>query len=268
MALLLEALERQGVAASPAVWTDPDVDWGAFDAVILRGTWDYQIQLGAFLAWVDAVAGTTRLLNAADVVRWNTDKRYLRDLEAAGVPVVPTFWPDGPLPELEDFVVKPSVSAGGMNTKRFSASERGEAADLAEHIRASGQAVMVQPYVASVDAEGERAVLFFNGLYSHTIRKGALLPPKGSKGKRRFGSGDATPAPTDPAQVAAAQQALTAAPTSKPPLYARVDLVRGSRGEWLLLELELTEPAMFLAHSEGAANRFAAAIVAATQVER
>ena len=90
--LLLPALAALGIDAMPAVWTDDTVDWASFDAVVLRETWDYSGDRPAFLAWVHRVAAVSQLLNPASVVEWNTDKRYLRDLASAGVPVVPTVF--------------------------------------------------------------------------------------------------------------------------------------------------------------------------------
>lgn len=256
---LIEALGRLGARAEAVIWDEGSVDWAGFDAVVIRGTWDYQMKLEAFLAWTEAVSEQTRLLNPATTVRWNTDKVYLRDLVAAGVPVVPTYWPERGLPELGDFVVKPSVSAGGMNAKRFDAGARDAAQVHADKIRAQGKTVMVQPYVASVDDRGETALLFFNGELSHSVSKGPLLARDGSK-TPRFGQGAVAVRAAEPDEVAAAERALAAVPGDEALTYARVDLVRGDGGAPWVLEIELTEPALFITHADGAADRLAAAI--------
>ncbi len=159
-----------------AVWDDPEVDWAAFDLVVVRSTWDYQERRDAFLAWARGIG--ERLINPPAVLAWNTDKRYLHELAAAGLPVVPTTLvaPGAPFTApAGEYVVKPTVSAGSRDTARFTVGENERAAALAAAIHASGRTAMVQPYVASVDARGETALLFFDGAFSHAIHKGPLL---------------------------------------------------------------------------------------------
>src|SRR6478609_8265124 len=86
----LEALARRGVDAEPVVWSRRGVDWDAYDAAVLRSTWDYVDHLGEFLEVTAAIAASRcTLLNPADAVRWNVDKHYLDDLDRLGVPIVP-----------------------------------------------------------------------------------------------------------------------------------------------------------------------------------
>ncbi|SFL57740.1 ATP-grasp domain-containing protein [Geodermatophilus ruber] len=162
--LLLAALADAGLTAAPADWADPGVDWAAADLVVVRSTWDYAPRRDEFLAWARKVAGETALLNPAEVLEWNTDKRYLGELADAGLPVVPTAWVTGAaeLPAAlarwdGDLVVKPVVSAGARDTARFPAAERRAAAAFAERILAGGRPVIVQPYLARLDAEGRPA---------------------------------------------------------------------------------------------------------------
>ena len=251
---VLAALERLGVDAVPAVWDDPAVDWTAYDLAVVRSTWDYVPRREQFLDWA---ASVPRLANPADVLRWNTDKRYLRELAAAGVPVVPTVFvaPGEPFAvPAHEHVVKPSVSASSADTVRFAPGE-----DSTAHATAlldAGRTVMVQPYQQGIDVAGETALLLFDGVLSHAVRKAPILVP----GVTDPHAVAVSLVQATPAQLAVAEAALAAVPAAEPLLYARVDLVPGADGSPVLLELELTEPSLFLSHSDGAADRFAAAL--------
>ncbi len=214
----------------------------------------------AFLAWAADVASRTRLANSLEVVAWNTDKRYLRDLEAAGIPIVPTLWVEhgdpAPLPTWDPFVVKPSISAGARLSARY---RRGQ--DIEEHVRrihATGAAAMVQPYLASIDTEWETGTYVFGDEVSHAISKGPILHPETDPVDDMSNAllQPAKPSTLDPELAAFALRVVEAAP---PLLYARVDTAPGPDGEVLLLELEATEPFLFLDHAPPAADRFAAA---------
>jgi glutathione synthase/RimK-type ligase-like ATP-grasp enzyme len=253
-AALPASLAALGVEAVPAVWDDPAVDWAGFDLVVVRSTWDYVPRRPEFLAWARSVP---RLANPAEVVGWNTDKRYLRELGEAGVPVVETTFlapGDGYAPPAGEHVVKPVVSAGASDTARYGPGE-----DSGPHVRRlldAGRGVMVQPYLAGVDAEGETAVLSFSGVLSHAARKAPVLVPDLADPD----DVEITPAEASAAQREVADRALAAVPFTGPLLYARVDLVPGPDGAPVVLELELTEPGLFLAASPGSAERFAAAV--------
>jgi glutathione synthase/RimK-type ligase-like ATP-grasp enzyme len=264
--LLYPALEGYGIAAEPAVWDDPDVDWSGYDLVVLRSTWDYVTAREAFLAWARRVPA---LANPADVVAWNTDKRYLAALARQGLPVVPTRWvePDGAWrpPPRGEVVVKPAVSAGSKDTGRYdlaSAVQRGLAAAHVERLQAAGRVAMVQPYLTAVDSYGETAVLFLDGRYSHAVRKGPLLdgPDVGFAGLYR--PEQITVRTPTAAELAVARRVLAGVPGGGRLLYARVDLIADERGHPLLVELELTEPSLFLGWGDGAAQRLAGAIAA------
>ncbi len=260
---LQAALEATGVHSTPAVWDDATVDWAAFDLVVLRSTWDYPSRHEEFLEWVDRVGQLSPVLNAPEVVRWNTDKRYLRDLAAAGVPVVETWWPAAPeaLPALDDYVVKPAVSAGCRDTRRFTRDEREAATQMVASLQATGRTVMVQPYLEAIDGYGETALLYIGGRYSHAIRKGAMLEPGRPLEQELFRHEDITGRVATDAEREVAEQALDAAPNGRASLlYARVDLVPGPEGGPVVLELELTEPSLFLGFDAEAPGRLAEAI--------
>jgi glutathione synthase/RimK-type ligase-like ATP-grasp enzyme len=253
---LVEALASHGIEATPAVWDDVTTSWSSFELVVVRSTWDYAERRDAFLAWA---AGLPRVLNELDVLRWNTDKRYLRELERAGVPVVPTRFlepgerleaPAGP------FVVKPAVSAGSRHSARYEPGQSAEA--HVARLHAMGRTVMVQPYLEGVDAEGETALVYLGGRYSHAVRKAPLLRPGQPPGDDLYLEEHIEPPEPTPTQRALADGALRAAP-SKTLLLGRVDLVPGPDGP-LVLEVELTEPSLFLGYAPGATERFADAI--------
>lgn len=260
LAPLAEALARAGAQPSIVAWDDPTVSWPRFDAVLLRSTWDYTQRLPEFLAWCERVAARTRLLNPVDVVRWNIDKRYLGALAAAGAPVIDSHFlapgdDPGGLPDLPEFVVKPTVGAGSRGARRFVAGERGQAQAHARALLDEGRHVLVQPYLARVDKHGETALVFFDGVYSHAIRKGPLLPRGGEATRALFAAEHIGARKPGRAERAAAEAVLGALPFERP-LYARVDLLPGAKGPELL-ELELTEPSLFFAHGPGSAERFA-----------
>jgi glutathione synthase/RimK-type ligase-like ATP-grasp enzyme len=254
--LLVAAFGRLGIDAELVPWGG---DCSAYDGAIVRGTWDYIEARDEFVAWAATVP---RLANSADVLRWNTDKRYLRELEAAGIPVVPTVWSDAgavSFPEGE-FVVKPAVSAGGRNSARHT-----DAVSGAAHVRAirdAGGVAMIQPFLPSVDTVGETGTYVFGGEVSHAIRKGGVLAPGVSPSDDlNLGSIDAVTAqPVDPVLADFASRVLAASPG--PVLYARVDTVVGPEGQPLLIELEATEPYLFLSLDPAGANRFARAAAA------
>ena len=273
---LIDALSALGATARPVVWDDPSIDWSTFDAVVLRATWDYSRRIEEFIAWTRRVAAVTSLFNPADVVEWNTDKRYLTDLAAAGVPIVPTVFieaggdrgADGwePPAGASEFVVKPVVSAGSRDTMRYSAATSGDAPDA--HIRrllAAGESVMIQPYLEAVDTVGETALVFIGGEFSHAIRKGQMLrlDTEGEKVAGLYVQEEIDPREASAAERAVADAALAVIPGGfERVLYARVDVIPDSSGDPVVLELELTEPSLFFQHDETAAPRLAAAILA------
>ncbi|MGH8894697.1 MAG: ATP-grasp domain-containing protein [Actinomycetes bacterium] len=270
---LVEALSGVGLAGEPAVWTDPRIDWSAYALVVVRATWDYAPRRDEFIAWADHVASVTRIANAADVLSWNTDKTYLRALTEARLPVVPTDWLEPGdtfvAPVHGEYVVKPAVSAGSKDTNRYLAGDHDElAAAHALALLAAGRTVMVQPYLHEVDTLGETALLFFGGEYSHAIGKGPLLTPAMKPVAAAYKEEQIQTREPSEEERAVAERVLDAlagvSPCRREDLvYARVDLVPGHDGP-TVLELELTEPSMFLVHDGAggadASGRFAAAI--------
>jgi hypothetical protein len=261
--LLTAALAGAGVAARWRPW--PEIAPGGDELVIVRSTWDYTDRPAEFLTWVRALP---RVCNGADVIAWNTDKLYLRDLAAAGVPTVPTtFAAPGEaieLPGHPEFVVKPSLGAGSRGAGRFGAAEAAAARRHAARLHDADRVVLVQPYLAEIDTAGETALIYFDGEFSHAVRKDALLPAAFAHpldGDALYVEEAITARAPSEAELAVGAAAVTAVRDrfGADQLYLRVDLLPGPDGP-VLVELELTEPSLFLQQSPGAAQRFATAI--------
>ena len=262
--LLARALRRIGIDAAPAIWSDAAVDWDSFAALVIRSPWDYFERIAEFRAWLDErIASGVLMCNAGDILDWNYDKRYLQDLEAAGIPLVPTICVGrGERADIaalarargwNEIVVKPTISGGGYRTWRFPLED---AAAYAEGIEAtlSDRGVLVQPFLPEIMHGGELSMLFFDGVYSHAVRK----RPKPGDYRVQFQYGGTTESiEVEPSLVAQARACALAAPSL--PVYARVDgVVRD--GAFLLMELEIFEPLMFLAQHPEAPERFARAV--------
>jgi glutathione synthase/RimK-type ligase-like ATP-grasp enzyme len=263
-AALVDALDERGVEVSQPRWDDPDVDWDGFDVAVVRTTWDYPQRRDEFLAWAADAGARTRLWNPADVLRWNTHKSYLLELEERGAPVVPTAWlARGDRVVLDDLlrsrgwergVVKPAVGAGASGLARV---ERGDPAaqDHLDHEVAAGD-VMVQPYLGSVEHRGELSVVVVDGAVSHAVRK----RPSGGEFRiqEEFG-GRYEVVDLDADTTALARWIVEA--TGHDLLFARVDLIEDDLGQPQLVELEATEPDLYLRHVPAAADRVADAVV-------
>lgn len=269
--LLLTALLERGVDASPQVWNDSTVDWSTFDLVVIRSTWDYTEHRDEFLAWAASVEQVSRLLNPADAIAWNSDKRYLRELDAAGIPIVPTQFiepgnADWQIPaDCADYVIKPAISAGSRDTARYAADGDRTLADA--HVRGlldAGRVVMVQPYLDAVDTVGETALIHMGGEFSHSICKGAMLPERASQGELQNGyvAERITARTPSDAERALALRVLECVPGGADRLlYARVDLIPDAQGAPTLIEFEVTEPSLFFGMDDAAAARMAQAII-------
>ncbi len=262
--LLVPALEKIGVHAVPAVWSRPDIDWTSFDALVMRTPWDYFERAEEFRAWLDArIASGVLMCNPPEILDWNFDKDYLQDLARKGVELVPTIciarrektdiaalarargW--------DDIVVKPTIAGGGYRTYRFRLDELPRyLADIERTLEDRG--VLVQPFLPEIVTGGELSLLFFDGVYSHAV----LKRPKAGDYRVQFQYGGTDEdIEVGDALVAQARECIAHAPAL--PVYARVDGVVKD-GRFLLMELEVFEPLMFLARHPEAPGRFARAI--------
>jgi glutathione synthase/RimK-type ligase-like ATP-grasp enzyme len=258
--LLADALSARGAAVHAAPWSDASVRWGSYDVVVVRSTWDYFLRAAEFHAWLDRLEREqVHVLNDVPTLRWNADKGYLRDLDARGVPIIPTRWlPRGSTPSLaalrratgwSELVVKPTVSGGAHRTWRASPHAESDDESRLSTMTDDG-AVMVQPLVDVVERDGEWSLLFFDGRYSHAVLK---RPRQGDFRVQREHGGSLEPAEPSRDVIVAAERVLAAVPGAGTPLYARVDgcVVDGAL---LLMELELLEPELFLRCADDVGN--------------
>ena len=259
--LLRDAAAAAGLEPVVAVWEDDGVDWGAFDLVVANYTWGYVIRRERFLAWARAAARRTRLVNPEPVLAWNSEKTYLADLARAGVPIVPTTWvaPGAPWePPARDYVVKPCVASGGIEAARYVRQGVDVARRHVAALHATGQTVMVQPYLEAVDAAGETALVFFGGRFSHAVTKQGLLEADAGTVFGLWERQVVAAATPRADQRAVAERALRVVDAHfGRTAYARVDVVDGPDGTPVVIELELVEPSLFLDLAPGAAGRLA-----------
>lgn len=266
---LLEALVRRGVSVFPAIWDDPAVRWTELDVAVLRSVWDYHLRPDAFRDWLARLEGAgVPLWNPPAVVRENSDKLYLRKLEQAGIPILPTEWLEGGSSvELERLfarrgwtaaVVKPAISASAYRTRRVARESARSDQGFLDSLLQTG-AVLVQEFAPEISDGGEWSFVFLGGRYSHAVRK---VPAPGDfrvqheLGGRVFASA--------PSETLRRDAETILARAACPHLYARVDAIERG-GRLVLMELELVEPTLFLRHDRGAADRLADAIVLAAQ---
>lgn len=270
---LLAALRARGIEASAHPWDDAGFPWNEIDLVVARSVWDYTLRHEEFLRWLDGL--TVPVENDRELIRWNSDKRYLDDLLEEGLPVVPTTFirPRAPAPAISsEVVIKPTISAGGRLTGRFSPASAGAARELLAAIASAGKTAMVQPYLASVEGRGETAVVMIDGEVSHVLRKGVILAPDEVAPVRSDSLGVAE-SMYDPGLVVTATATGAELELAKrilgevrrrfavTPLIARVDMLAGSEGEPVLLELEAIEPNLYFDQAPAAAELLADAIV-------
>lgn len=266
----------EGLSVAHPIWDDPGVDWSSYDLVVIRTTWDYTKRFDAFLEWAREVSSVSKLRNTIDIIEWNGHKSYLRDLELGGVPIVPTIWFDRGESEHEAFdhaiaelraahahatrgFFKPCVGANSSGTRRFSLTDEEELAHAFQAFveENAHHAMMLQPYRAEVESHGEISLLFFDGVFSHALRK---IPKQGDyRVQDDWGARDeplTLEGDLGEALLAMCKRCMevTRQMTGHLPLYARVDLLpsdtSGERFE--VNELELIEPSLFWRHAPAA----------------
>ena len=257
---LVPALKRRGAEVETPGWSDSRVDWSSFDLAMISSTWDYYERQREFRDWLRATDRATTLINSLDLVEWNLDKRYLLELEAAGVPTIPTVWIESgavdeaaaEIAELgwETVVIKPVIDLGARNLVRVGA-------ELVEQMLAAFDVpTMAQPYLPSVGTEGELSLVYVRGELTHSLRK---LPARGDfRVQPQYGgTHEAEELGSVIREIAA--EAVAVAPAE--PLYARVDVVGADDGP-AVIELELIEPALYLDVAPGSAEVIADALLA------
>jgi len=250
--LLLAPLRAAGYEPVPAVWDDPSRNWTEYTAVIIRSTWDYYKKPAEFLLWIAQLQNQrVKLFNPASVLKWNMNKRYLRELEGQGVPVIPTEWVDSKDHDLgrilsrrgwKDVVIKPVISAGGYLTERINQSTLPRGSELLKECLHSGGA-MIQPYLEPIVSQGEVSLLFIDGKFSHSVCK---RPARGEFRVQETHGGTSELRNASREEIQISERVLSLAPDRT--LYARVDWVPApdsDGGTRLLGELEVLEPSLF-----------------------
>lgn len=265
--LAADALRQRGFEVAEIPWSDTTIDWSRWDLVIVRSTWDYHIRPDEFLETLGRIeASGTRLENPRDLIIWNLDKRYLRDLAARDVPIVPSIWGDGGTPETftalfdalgtREIVVKPVVSANALDTFRLQHPIDPDTLHTLTQTFA-GRPWFAQPFVNSVLDDGEISAFYFGGQLSHAVRK---VPKQGDFRVQEEHGGDITPLAVTGELRAASDRVIRA--ITPAPFQARVDLVRLTDGTLAVMELEMIEPSLYFRMSADAPANFARAVEA------
>lgn len=263
--VLSDAFARRGLETVRVAWSRPDVNWSSFRAAIFRSTWDYFRRFDAFVAWLDQVDGRTRFINPLQLIRWNMDKRYLRELASRGVSVVPTKYitPDlkTPLVRLlermgtSEAVIKPAVSASAWHTRRVGVVDADEVDASLTEVR-ERTTLLLQPFQQSILHQGEVTVVMIDGEPTHAVRK--VAKPGEFRIQSEYGGAVLEHQPSEE-EFALARTAVQACPM--PPSYARVDMVQTNAGSLALMELELIEPELWFRMCPNAAERLVGHVV-------
>lgn len=276
MPLLVEACKDVGLEAEVVRWDDEEVNWENYTSVILRSPWSYVERLEGFISWSEKISAITTLFNPLPVIKWGLNKTYLLDLRDKGVSIVPSRLIRAGhrdiTAEMSDFirqqrnpsevVIKPVVGAYSRGVRRFRSEDSDSATSYIREQHSGGNDVLVQPYLSSIDVSGETDLVFFNGIYSHAIRKSALLQQDGTV-REPLQEFRRERQPSE-AERRLAESAVNAVEEifqlEKPLLYARIDLILDNDNQPVVLEMEICEPSLSLPFSSGSALRFAEAI--------
>jgi hypothetical protein len=253
---LTPSFEALDMAITAVSWDDPDADWQAFDAAIIGTTWDYWDHHETFLKTLERIEENIPVFNPPALVRWNSHKSYLKDIEARGAKLIPTLWLDEATPERataafdtlgsDDLVFKRQVGAGADGQHRL---RRGDS------IPAMPLPMMAQPFLSTIQSEGELSFIYIDGAFSHALLKRAASGDY--RIQSTYGGIEEAVSPT-PSDLAVAGAMMSTLDT--PPLYARVDMVRGDNGGLLLMELEMIEPYLYPEQGPELGERMAKAI--------
>lgn len=264
--IVMDACQRQGLSVERRSWDDPYFDWSSTKAVIFRSTWDYFDRFTAFEQWLQKVKRLTKFINPEELVFWNVDKKYLLDLAAEGVEIVPTYFirqgaKEG-LKEIanrndwQEIVIKPTVSATAKDTYRFSYQELTQpSTQNMFDVLCEKKDMMIQPFLSRVLEEGELSVIVIGGKVTHGVRK--VAKSGDYRVQSDFGGSIQLEQP-DKEAIVIAEKVIKSCPAM--PLYARVDLIKNHLGKWNLGEVELIEPELWFRLQPSAAESLAISI--------
>jgi len=264
--LLIAPMEKNGWLASEISWHDKSVDWNSFDAVIVRSTWDYQSDPNKFINVLTKINDSSvHLENDFEMMKWNMNKYYLRDLTNKNILTVETIWEKRfslekiinyfSLLNTNEIVIKPNISASAENTFRLKAEQLKDHRVKLESIF-SNREFMIQPFMSNIISEGEYSLFYFNGQYSHAVLK--TPKPQDFRVQEEHG-GTIIAINPDPIIKNEAENILRKLSTI--PLYARIDFVRTGSDDFALMELELIEPSLYFNLDEKSPERFVNAFV-------
>lgn len=242
---MMEALRApfaaEGLTVEDVDWADETQDWSRFDAALIGTTWDYWDQPALFLRTLEQIESKTRLLNSASLVRWNSDKRYLKGLTEKGARTIPTLWIDQvgadefktafEILGSDDLVFKRQIGAGADGQYRLSP---------ADTLPDMPHPMMVQPFLSKIQEEGEYSFIFIGGQFSH-----ALLKQAKSGDYRIQSSYGGRETAVTPSAEDLNEASRIIGMVDEAPFYARVDMLRGDDDKLLLMELELIEPYLY-----------------------
>lgn len=260
--LLFEPLADRGWQTEEIPWRNEETDWNRFDAVIIRSPWDYQDDPDSFIRVLETIdQSSAHLENSLNIIRWNLDKRYLREMDQKGIPVVQTLWKKqltaseiDPLFQefqTDELIIKPVISANADHTYRITRNFNDQIAEKLSRIFAN-RPLMVQPFKANIVSEGEFSLFYFAGKYSHAILK---TPQKGDFRVQEEHGGRLKRVTPEHSLRALGRKTMQSLPET--PLYARADYVRTSGHNFALMELELIEPSLYFNMDPDSPDRFA-----------
>lgn len=246
-------------------WRSPGVNYRQFDLLVLRSCWDYHLHAAEFTEWLQRSAREAPVLNDVETVLWNRNKFYLRELESPEIEIAPTIFATGTeaigaaeRSQIESWpkvVVKPAVSASAHNTWLMDSAAFLPNAELAQQM--GGEPFLIQQFIPEIQTDGEISFVYIDGMFSHAVLK---RPAAGDFRVQQEHGGSAEPFVPSKALMDQANRIAASVPQVRDSLYCRLDAV-AKDGRLVLMELELIEPELFLGLADGAAERFAAAIV-------
>jgi glutathione synthase/RimK-type ligase-like ATP-grasp enzyme len=259
--LLQKALEKRGITSVRLDWADPKIDWSRFKAIVLRTTWDYFERIDEFISWLKRVEKETMVINEPGLIWWNLDKHYMRDLREKGIPVVESrFIEKGEKldlkQEIEDFgweeaVIKPCISGAARHTYRVNRDKADKIDEIIKPVLAK-EAFILQPFLNDVEKTGEDTLVVIGGVVTHAVRK--VAKPGDFRVQDDHGGTVHHHEPSEE-QIRLAERTFS---VCKPvPAYGRVDMVRDNNGNWVVMELEIIEPELWLRFCPEAAEKFA-----------
>lgn len=259
--LLIEPLKKFGWEVETVSWKNKNINWRDYEVVIVRSTWDYQKSPKEFLQVLEEINSQTQLENKLEIIKWNMDKTYLRDLEIKGIKIVPSIWRDKfnsyevssffDALKTNEIIIKPTISANADNTFRINKINLDSYISILDTTFKNGRFV-VQPFIKNIITEGEYSLFYFGGEYSHTILK---TPKQNDFRVQEEHGGKLQLIQPEEEMKKEAEKILNV--IEQDLLYARIDFVRTDKNDFALMELELIEPSLYFNMDSKSPDMFA-----------